>query len=379
MRIAQVAPLYESVPPKQYGGTERVVSYLTEELVRLGHQVTLFASGDSVTKARLLAPCPQALRLGGKCVDPLAQHLVMLEQVHREASRFDLIHYHIDYLHFPLSRRRRHRHLTTLHGRLDIPDLPCLYEEYPTEPVLSISNAQRRPLSWLNWLGTVYHGLPTDLYTFQPQPGEYLAFLGRFSPEKGLDRAIAIAHGAGLKLKIAAKLDKADRDYFKEEIEPLLQHPSVEYLGEIGGQEKDEFLGKARALLFPIDWPEPFGLVMIEALACGTPVIAWRAGSVPEVLEDGVTGFVVGSVPEAVRAVERIETLSRQRCRQVFEQRFTAARMAQDYLAIYRRLLDRTSADRDRPVQIDGQKAKRGEKRYGVHTAANSVKLLHGY
>jgi glycosyltransferase involved in cell wall biosynthesis len=355
-----------------------VVSYLTEELVRLGHQVTLFASGDSVTRARLVAPCPQALRLGGKCVDPLAPHLVMLEQVDREASRFDLIHYHVDYLHFPYSRRRRHAHLTTLHGRLDLPDLPCLYEEYPAEPVVSISDAQRRPLPWLNWVGTVYHGLPTDLYTFRPQPGQYLAFLGRFSPEKGVDRAIAIARGAGLKLKIAAKLDKGDRDYFKEEIEPLLNLPLVEYVGEIGGPEKDQFLGNASALLFPIDWPEPFGLVMIEALACGTPVIAWPEGSVPELMEEGVTGFVVQSVTEAVQAVGCIETLSRQRCRQVFEQRFAAARMAQDYLAVYRRLLGSKRAAWERPPRTDGRMAKHGERRHGVHAEGNSVKLLQG-
>jgi glycosyltransferase involved in cell wall biosynthesis len=295
----------------------------------------------------------------------------MLEQVFREIPRFDIIHFHCDYLHFPFSRRRRHPHVTTLHGRLDIPDLPCLYREYAGEPVISISNAQRRPLSWLNWQGTVYHGLPTELYTFRPEPGGYLAFLGRISREKRVDRAIAIARGVGMKLKIAAKIDKADQDYFHDEIEPLFQNPLVEYLGEIGGKDKDEFLGHAQALLFPIAWPEPFGLVMIEALACGTPVIAWREGSVPEVLQDGITGFVVQSVPEAVRAVGQIDTLSRGRCRQVFEQRFSAPRMAHDYLAIYRRLLQKKTADRTTTFAGEGLRRIRAD--------AGPVKLLQGF
>jgi glycosyltransferase involved in cell wall biosynthesis len=346
MRIAQVAPLYERVPPQSYGGTERVVSYLTEELVKQGHEVTLFASGDSVTQARLVAPCPRSLRLDKNCVDPLAHHILMLEMVFREAKRFDLIHFHIDYLHFPLTRRYGVPSVTTLHGRLDLPDLPALYREFREMPVVSVSNAQRRPLPWANWQGTVYHGLPLDLHTLHEpcsSPGqtqeEYLAFLGRISPEKRVDRAIEIARRTGLKLKIAAKIDRADREYFEKEIKHLFEDPLVEYIGEIGGRTKDEFLGNARALLFPIDWPEPFGVAMIEALACGTPVIAWRCGSVPEVIDEGVTGFIVESLEEAVQAVARVASLSRRRCREVFEQRFSAARMAQDYLAIYERLV----------------------------------------
>ena len=339
MRIAQVAPLYERVPPQSYGGTERVVSYLTEELVRQGHEVTLFASGDSLTQARLVAPCAKSLRLDKNSVDPLASHVLMLEMVFREARSFDLIHFHIDYLHFPLARRYRRPNVTTLHGRLDLPELPALYREFPEMPVISISDAQRGPLPWANWQGTVHHGLPLDLHSFREQPGEYLAFLGRISPEKRVDRAIAIARRTGLKLKIAAKIDRADRSYYEKEIKKLFDDPVVEYIGEIGGRAKDEFLGNARALLFPIDWPEPFGLVMIESLACGTPVIAWRCGSVPEVIDDGVTGFIVDSVDDAVRAVQRVPSLSRQRCREVFEHRFSVERMARDYLAIYERLV----------------------------------------
>jgi glycosyltransferase involved in cell wall biosynthesis len=306
MRIAQVAPLYESVPPHGYGGTERVVSYLTEELVRQGHQVTLFASGDSATSAELVAPRRRALRLDGSCVDPLACHLVLLEQVVALAANFDLIHFHIDYLHFPLSTRAGYPHLTTLHWRLDIPELPALYRLYPDVPVVSISDAQRRPLPWLNWQGTVYHGLPEDLYSCRRRHGDYLAFLGRISPQKRVDRAIEVARRTGMKLRMAAKIDKAEQDYFHEEVEPLFRHPLVEYVGEVGGRAKEEFLGNAYALLFPIDWPEPFGLVMIEAMACGTPVIAWRRGSVPEVMQDGVTGFVVESIEEAVEAVGHV-------------------------------------------------------------------------
>jgi glycosyltransferase involved in cell wall biosynthesis len=343
LKIAQVAPLYESVPPKFYGGTERVVSWLTEELVRQGHDVTLFASGDSVTRARLVAPCRRALRLDAECSDPLAPHLLLLEEVFRDAARFDVIHFHCDYLHFPFSRRHRCARLTTLHGRLDMPELSALYREYPDEPVVSISNAQRPALPWLNWQGTVYHGLPRDLLTFRDRPGEYLAFLGRFSHEKRADRAIEIARRTGMPLKIAAKVDRADREYYETEIEPLLKRsaPWVEFVGEVGGRAKDEFLGHAAALLFPIDWPEPFGLVMIEAMACGTPVIAWRRGSVPEVIDDGVSGFVVDDLEAAVRAVGRLDTLSRRRCRESFEDRFDARRMARDYLALYRRLARR--------------------------------------
>jgi glycosyltransferase involved in cell wall biosynthesis len=340
MRIAQVAPLYESVPPRCYGGTERVVSYLTEELVKQGHEVSLFASGDSVTTARLVAPCRRSLRLDTQCIDQLAHHILMLELVLREAGRFDLIHWHVDYLHFPLSQRQATPHVTTLHGRLDLPDLVPLYQEFNDVPVISISNAQRDPLPWLNWQDTVYHGLPEDLYTFRPEPGKYLAFLGRIAPEKRVDRSIAIAQRLGMEIKIAAKVDPMDREYFEAVIAPLLREPLVEYIGEVGETEKDEFLGHAYALLFPIDWPEPFGLVMAEAMACGTPVIAYRRGSVPEIIEEGVTGFIVQDLDEAVRAAERIPTLDRWRCRQRFEERFSAARMARDYLASYQRLVE---------------------------------------
>jgi glycosyltransferase involved in cell wall biosynthesis len=342
VNIAQVAPLHESVPPRCYGGTERVVSYLTEELVRCGHDVTLFASGDSVTAANLVAGCPRALRLA-RCVDSLAPHFRLLEMVFRQLHRFDVVHFHIDYLHYSLSRRHRFPHVTTLHGRLDIPELAPLYREYPDMPVVSISDAQRRPLPWANWQGTVYHGLPLDLHTFRPQPGKYLAFLGRVSPEKRVDRAIEIALSCGIPLKIAAKVDRADQDYYETEIKPLLHKAgsAVEFIGEVGGPAKDRFLGEALALLFPIDWPEPFGLVMIEAMACGTPVIAFPCGSVPEVMEDGVTGFVVESIEQACQAIDRLGTIGRHRCRQVFEERFSAVRMTEDYLAVYDRLLRR--------------------------------------
>ncbi len=339
MRIAQVAPLYESVPPKYYGGTERVVSYLTEELVRQGHEVTLFASGDSVTTARLVAACRRSLRLDRHCVDQMAHHLLMLEQVYQRASGFDVVHFHVDYLHFPLSRRQRIPQLTTLHGRLDIEDLVPLYREFGDMPVVSISNSQRAPLPWVNWQATVYHGLPENLYRFRPEPENYLAFLGRISPEKRVDRAIEIAKRLGLPLKIAAKVDLVDKDYFDGVIAPLLRDPLVQFIGEIGEGEKDEFLGNAYALLFPINWPEPFGLVMIEAMACGTPVIAYRNGSVPEVIEEGQTGFVVTDVEDAVEAVRRIPQLKRQHCREVFEQRFTAGHMAANYVQVYERLI----------------------------------------
>jgi glycosyltransferase involved in cell wall biosynthesis len=338
MRIAQVSPLYESVPPKYYGGTERVVSYLTEELVAQGHDVTLFASGDSSTRAHLVACTRRSLRLDKACVDQLAHHVVMLERVASRAAEFDVIHYHVDYLHFPLSRRVRTPQLTTLHGRLDMPDLQPLYREFSEMPVVSISNAQREPLPKANWLRTVYHGLPPDLYTLREQPGSYLAFLGRISPEKRVDRAIRIARRLGMPLRIAAKVDNVDRAYFSEVIEPLLDLPGIEYVGEIGEGEKDEFLGNAYALVFPINWPEPFGLVMIEAMACGTPVIAYRRGSVPEVVEEGVTGFMVTTLDEAVQAAERVATLDRRRCREVFERRFTVERMAHAYVDVYRQL-----------------------------------------
>jgi glycosyltransferase involved in cell wall biosynthesis len=340
MRIAQVAPLFESVPPKRYGGTERVVSYLTEELVRQGHDVTLFASGDSVTAARLIAACRRSLRLDKDCVDQLAHQVVLLEKVFRQAGEFDVIHFHVDYTHFPLSRRSPLPHVTTLHGRLDIPDLIPLYLEFPEMPLVSISNAQREPLLWVNWLATVYHGLPEGLYRFRKERGTYFAFLGRICPEKRVDRAIEIAKRAGMPLKIAAKVDLVDRDYFETAIRPLLRDPLVEYVGEIGEQEKGEFLGNAYALLFPIDWPEPFGLVMIEAMACGTPVIAYREGSVSEVVDEGRTGFIVDTLEEAIQAAERIPELRRADCREVFERRFTVTRMARDYLRVYQSLLD---------------------------------------
>jgi glycosyltransferase involved in cell wall biosynthesis len=343
MRIAQVAPLYESVPPKNYGGTERVVSYLTEELVRQGHEVTLFASGDSVTKARLVAVCPRSLRLDKHCLDQMAHHLVMLEHVFRCATEFDMVHFHVDYLHFPLSRREPITHVTTLHGRLDLPDLIPLYREFRSMPVISISNGQREPLPWANWQATVHHGVPANLYRFREEPGSYLAFLGRISPEKRVDRAIEIASRAGMPVKIAAKIDRVDKDYFESVIAPLLHNSLVEFVGEIGDGEKDEFLGNAYALLFPIDWPEPFGLVMIEAMACGTPVIAYRSGAVPEIMEEGRTGFVVDGLEDAVEAVQRVRELSRKRCREVFEKRFTATRMARDYVQVFERLIKRNA------------------------------------
>jgi glycosyltransferase involved in cell wall biosynthesis len=338
VRIAQVAPLVESVPPKLYGGTERVVSYLTEELVLLGHDVTLFASGDSVTSAHLVPMCPEALRLSATCVDHLAHHIVMLAEVFRQYDQFDIIHFHIDYLHFLLSQREPVANITTLHGRLDIPDLQPLYQRFSDMPVVSISNAQRAPLPNVNWMGTVYHGLPKGQYTFHNQPGKYLAFLGRISPEKGADRAIEIASLAGVPLKIAAKVDKADREYFETKIRPLLNNPLVEFIGEIGYPHKNEFLGNALALLFPINWQEPFGLVMIEAMACGTPVIAYPRGSVPEIIEDGRTGFLVNNAKKAAKAVQQIPQICREECRQRFEDRFSATRMAMDYLAVYEKL-----------------------------------------
>jgi glycosyltransferase involved in cell wall biosynthesis len=339
MRIAQVSPLYESCPPQLYGGTERVVSYLTEELVRRGHEVTLFASGDSLTAATLVSPCAKALRLEPACRDPLAHHIVLLNQVMQRADSFDILHFHTDYLHFPLVKKISDKVLTTLHGRLDIPDLANVYREFPGLKLVSISDAQRLPLPDANWVETVHHGLPMDLYSPGAGDGGYLAFLGRMSPEKRPDRAIAIARKAGLPLKIAAKIDKADTAYFDRHICPLLDHPLIEFVGEIGEKDKRTFLGTARALLFPIDWPEPFGLVMIEAMAHGTPVIAWANGSVPEVIEDGLSGFLVDSIDAAVSAVGRLDTLSRAIVRACFERRFSAGCMADQYLRIYRDLL----------------------------------------
>ncbi len=340
MRIAQVAPLYESVPPKLYGGTERIVSWLTEDLVRLGHDVTLFASGDSMTTARLVAGSPQSLRMNPSCIDQLAHHVNMLEQVFDQRDDFDLIHFHVDYLHFPLSRREQVAQVTTLHGRLDIPDLQPLYRTFSDMPVVSISDAQRIPLPWANWQATVHHGLPENSLAFFGAPGKYLAFLGRTSPEKGLDRAIQIAKRVGMPLKIAAKIDRVDKQYFESVIKPMLNDSLIEFIGEIGYSDKNEFLGNAAALLFPINWPEPFGIVMIEALACGTPVIAWPLGSVPEVIEDGITGFLVRDVDSAAKAVERLDRIDRAKCREAFERRFTVTRMTKDYLAVYDRIIN---------------------------------------
>lgn len=340
MRIAQVAPLYESVPPLLYGGTERVVSYLTEELVRQGHDVTLYASGDSITSARLSALCEGSLRLqGGKLTAPLAHHLHLIERIAQEAQEFDVVHFHLDYLPFSQIRRQGIPAVSTLHGRLDIPDLYPLFREFGDMNLISISNAQRVFMPWASWLTTVHHGLPEELLTPQYEPGKYLAFLGRISPEKRVDRAIEIAGRVGVPLRIAAKIDPTDQEYFNEHICPLLRQPHVEFLGEIGEQEKAEFLGNARALLFPIDWPEPFGLVMIEAMACGTPVVAFRHGSVPEILENGVTGYIVDNMEGATRAVRRIDLISRRACRDVFEERFSARRMCADYVRAYDRVI----------------------------------------
>ncbi len=339
MRIAQVAPLAESVPPTGYGGTERVVAYLADELVRQGHDVTLFASGDSRTAARLVACSPSALRLDEKVIDPIAHEVYQLERVAAEAHRFDIIHWHLDYFHFPMSRRLGVPQLTTLHGRLDIPDLQPVYDEFGDMPVVSISNDQRAPLPQAQWLATVHHGMPLDELMPRRDVGNYLAFLGRISPEKRADRAIEVARRAGLPLRIAAKVDDADREYFEREIEPLLDADHVEFIGEIGPREKNEFLGRARALLFPIDWSEPFGLVMIEAMACGTPVIAYRSGSVPEVITEGVSGFIVDDIEGAVEAVRRLDEIDRAACRGAFEERFSVERMAREYLEAYERLV----------------------------------------
>lgn len=347
MKIAQIAPLAECCPPRLYGGTERIVSYLTEELVRQGHRVTLFASGDSKTNAELVPCCDTALRLNPAVRDHLPYHLRMLEQVRQRADEFDVLHFHTDFLHYPLAAAFGDRMVTTLHGRLDLPDLPPLYSAFPQYPLVSISDDQRRPLPGANWASTVHHGLPKDLLPFSPVPKTgYLAFLGRISREKRPDRAIEIAARAGLPLRIAAKIDAVDQAYWDEIIGPMVAaHPHVEYVGEINERQKAEFLGDARALLFPIDWPEPFGLVMIEAMACGTPVIAFRNGSVPEVINEGVTGFIVRDVEEAAAAVRGLDRLDRTKVRAAFEERFTAERMAEDYLTIYRDLPGRRGAD----------------------------------
>ena len=335
MRIAQIAPLTESVPPKLYGGTERAVSYITEALVELGHDVTLFASGDSLTSAKLEPVWPRALRLDPGIRDRIAPHMLLMEMVRRQADQFDVLHFHMDYYSFSVFKRQETPFVTTLHGRLDLPEQQPVFDTFNTAPVISISNAQRQPIPQARWLRTVYHGLPETLYTPQPVEQRYLAFLGRISPEKRVDTAIRIAGRCGLPIRIAAKVDEADREYFERDIKPLLALPHVEYVGEINDSQKAEFLSGAHALLFPIDWPEPFGLVMIEAMACGTPVIAFNRGSVPEVVEEGVTGFIVEDEIGAVAAVNRISRVSRAGVRRRFEERFTSHRMAQEYVTAY--------------------------------------------
>jgi glycosyltransferase involved in cell wall biosynthesis len=348
MRIAQVAPLAEAVPPMLYGGTERVVSWLTEELVTQGHQVTLFASGDSETSALLVPSVPQGLRLAG-VRDHTASLLVMLNDVLHREDEFDVIHFHVDLLQFPLFQDLFHKCITTLHGRLDLSDFHPIYKAFPGMPLVSISDAQRLPLQHqVNWMATISHGLPADRHPFNSRGGEYLAFLGRIAPEKRPDRAIEIAKRAGIPLKIAAKIDPADQDYFKHIIEPLLDHPLIQFIGEIEDTEKNVFLGNALALLFPIDWPEPFGLVMIEAMSTGTPIIAWRSGSVPEVIDEGVTGFIVDSIEAAVGAVGTVRRLNRLVVRQRFEARFTSTHMAKRYLEVYEQLLSARKPNRTR-------------------------------
>jgi glycosyltransferase involved in cell wall biosynthesis len=340
MRIAQVPPLYEAVPPKLYGGTERVVAFLADALVELGHEVTLFGTGDSVTLADLVVVRDRAFRLDDNPLkSDVAAHLSMLHEVLRRADEFDVIHFHVDMLHLALFEKIAHRTVTTFHGRLDLDDLPRALACWPEFPYVSISDYQRRPLPGLNWIGTVHHGLPPELLRYSRGTGGYLAFLGRMSPEKGPVRAIEIAQAAGLPIKLAAKVDRHDQRYFDDVVQPLLGLPGVEFLGEIGDRDKAAFLGNAVAALFPIDWPEPFGLVMIEAMACGTPVIAWRQGSVPEVVDHGQTGFIVESVEEAVAAVDRLSELDRRTVRRIFDERFTASTMASNYLTLYQKLL----------------------------------------
>jgi glycosyltransferase involved in cell wall biosynthesis len=339
MKIAQVAPLVESVPPRLYGGTERIVSYLAEELVGLGHDVTLFASGDSITSAELVPCCARALRLDPDVCDVNPRSMMkMIDKVRERAEEFDVLHFHTDLFHFPLFRSLAARTLTTLHGRQDLGDLKPLYYRFGEMPLVSISDDQRRPLPHANFVATIHHGIPGDLHQPSFAPGSYVAFLGRITPDKRPDRAIRIARAAGIPLKIAAKVDKVDEDYFRTEIRPLIEGPGVEFVGEINEREKTKFLGDAAALLFPVDWPEPFGLVMIEAMACGTPVLAFRCGSIPEVIDDGVTGKVVDSEDEAVAALPEILSYDRRAVRQRFATRFTATRMAKDYVATYRKL-----------------------------------------
>jgi glycosyltransferase involved in cell wall biosynthesis len=340
MKIAQIAPLMESVPPRFYGGTERIVSYLTDELVQLGHQVTLFASGDSVSRAKLVPCVPMALRLDANVRDVIPYYMLMLDRVRELADDFDILHFHIDQFQFPLFRPIAHRTVTTLHGRQDLHDLKPLYIGFADMPLVTISMAQRKPIPNANFVATVYHGLPEDLLKPNYRPrGDYVAFLGRISPEKRPDRAIAMARAVGISIKIAAKIDKVDEVYFRETIAPLLRDPGVEFVGEIDERAKGEFLGNARALLFPIDWPEPFGLSMIEAMACGTPVLATQCGSVAEIIDPGITGLIVNSMDEAAEALPRVMALDRAAVRRRFEARFSATRMAKDYIQVYRSLL----------------------------------------
>jgi glycosyltransferase involved in cell wall biosynthesis len=355
MKIAQVAPLIESVPPRLYGGTERIVSYLTEELVRLGHDVTLFASGDSTTGAELAPCCPRALRLDPTVHDTIPHFMLMIDKVHERAKEFDVLHFHVDLFHFPLFRSLAARTLTTLHGRQDIEDLKPFYSRFSEMPLVSISNDQRKPLPQANFVATIHHGIPAHLHRPSFEQGNYLAFLGRVSPEKRPDRAIRMARAAGIPLKIAAKVDKVDEDYFRNDILPLIDGAGVEFIGEINECEKTKFLGEAAALLFPVDWPEPFGLVMIEAMACGTPVLAFRCGSIPEVVEDGITGRIVDSEEEGVAALPGILSYDRRVVRRRFEERFTATRMAGDYVSTYRRLLKaRNSGAKPRQLDLNG-------------------------
>ena len=355
MKIAQVAPLIESVPPRLYGGTERIVSYLTEELVRLGHDVTLFASGDSITSAELAPCCTRALRLDPTVRDIIPYFMLMIDKVRERAEEFDVLHFHIDLFHFPLFRSLAARTLTTLHGRQDLGDLKPFYGRFGEMPLVSISNDQRKPLRHANFVATIHHGVPAGLYRPSFEQGSYVAFLGRISPEKRPDRAIRIARAAGIPLKIAAKVDKVDEDYFRNDILPLIDGPEVEFIGEINERDKTKFLGEAAALLFPVDWPEPFGLVMIEAMACGTPVLAFRCGSVPEVIEDGVTGKMVDSEEEAIAALPAVLSYDRRAVRQRFEERFTDAKMAKEYVSIYRRLLEtHISGTTLRKVELNG-------------------------
>jgi glycosyltransferase involved in cell wall biosynthesis len=360
MRIAQIAPPMESVPPRLYGGTERIVSYLTEALVELGHDVTLFASGDSITSARLVGCVPTALRLDANVQDPIPYYMLMLDRVREQADDFDILHFHIDQFHFPIFRPMAERTVTTTHGRQDLPDLKPLYVGFSDMPLVSISNSQRKPVPNANFVATVLHGIPADLLRpVQHRTGGYLAFLGRISDEKGPDRAIQIARALGIPLKIAAKVDKVDEAYFRERIAPLLDGPGVEFIGEINEREKPDFLGNACALVFPINWPEPFGLVMIEAMACGTPILAYRCGSVPEIIDEGVTGHIVDNLDEAILALPRVAALDRRAVRKRFEERFSATRMAKDYLSVYHALLEPADVVAHRPIEQGAVKLSR--------------------